>query len=249
MKEKSTLHFTNINIHRDQHLDTVNDFLRREDPDVACMQEIPKKDLLSIAAVCDMDYRFVTMGAVSSHPESVPFEVGIAIFWKKHLTLRGVAALSYRNRPQIITFEKFPSISYARILLHVLLEEEGRRFHVGTTHFTWTPDGSASDEQRTDIHALLGLLGDARRGDGLLLAGDFNAPRGGEIFSMLAAEYRDNLPSDVRSTIDPKLHRAAPLILAVDTIFSTPEYLVDNVKVHTGVSDHCALTANVSRVL
>lgn len=32
-------------------------------------------------------------------------------------------------------------------------------------------------------------------------------------------------------------------------IFSIPEYSVHDVVVHEGVSDHCALSANVSRVL
>jgi len=48
------------------------------------------------------------------------------------------------------------------------------RFTIGNTHFPWTPDGSASDDQREACDRLIGLLGERP----VVLCGDFNAPRG-----------------------------------------------------------------------
>ena len=116
------------------------------------------------------------------------------------------------------------------------------RFTIGTTHFPWTPDGSASDHQRQACDQLLAVLGHRE----LLLCGDFNAPRGGEIFTRLAIHWHDNIPANYTTSIDPKLHSAGPLQLMVDGVFSTPCYQIRDVVLHQGVSDHCAITAKVS---
>ena len=115
------------------------------------------------------------------------------------------------------------------------------RFTIGNTHFPWTPDGSASDDQREACDRLIGLLGERP----VVLCGDFNAPRGGEIFSRLAAHWRDNIPARYTSSIDPNPHRAGRLPLMVDAAFSTDHYRVRNVAMHEGVSDHCAITADI----
>jgi endonuclease/exonuclease/phosphatase family metal-dependent hydrolase len=83
----------------------------------------------------------------------------------------------------------------------------------------------------------------------IILCGDFNAPRGREIFSRLAKRWHDNVPLHYVTSIDPKLHRAGPLQLMVDGVFSTTDYRVRNVVLHQGVSDHCAITADIAATL
>lgn len=119
-------------------------------------------------------------------------------------------------------------------------------FRIGTTHFTWTPDGEADEVQRTDIESLFAVL--EKQGD-IIFTGDFNAPRGKEIFSRLAERYHDNVPSEYTTSIDSTLHRAGDLPHMVDGIFSTSGYAVQNVRMVCGVSDHCALVAEVRKVL
>ena len=79
-----------------------------------------------------------------------------------------------------------------------------------------------------------------------MLCGDFNAPRGGEIFGLLAQKYKDNVPQKYTTSIDGILHRAGPLPFMVDGLFSTPGYTVSHVEMVCGISDHCALIANVA---
>jgi endonuclease/exonuclease/phosphatase (EEP) superfamily protein YafD len=119
----------------------------------------------------------------------------------------------------------------------------GDTFTIGTIHFPWTDGGRTSDFQRTACDTLLRLL----KGCRLVLCGDFNAPRGREIFGRLAAQWTDHIPPMHATSIDPVLHRAGPLQLMVDGVFSTDDYSVSEVMLHQGVSDHCAVTAHVGK--
>ncbi len=124
------------------------------------------------------------------------------------------------------------------------LMHAGRTYRIGVTHFTWSTNGDITDEQRADFARLKRVLSEF---PDYLLCGDFNAPRGREMFAIFQDELglEDHLPPHVRSTLDPVLHRVGHLQLAVDTIFATPEYRVTGVEVLEGVSDHKALLATV----
>ena len=50
-----------------------------------------------------------------------------------------------------------------------------------------------------------------------------------------------------RTSLDPVLHRAGPLQLMVDGVFSTDDYSVSEVTLHQGVSDHCAITCTIGK--
>ena len=78
-----------------------------------------------------------------------------------------------------------------------------------------------------------------------MFCGDFNAPRGGEVFDQLASHYSDCVPPEITTTIDQELHRAKGLQYVVDSIFSTDQYRLEDVRVQSGVSDHCALIGRV----
>ena len=47
-----------------------------------------------------------------------------------------------------------------------------------------------------------------------------------------AAHWHDNIPEGYTSSIDPALHKAGPLPLMVDGLFSTPDYRVVDVVMH-----------------
>lgn len=82
----------------------------------------------------------------------------------------------------------------------------------------------------------------------LILAGDFNAPRGGEVFGTIAARYKDNIPPEYKTSIDGGLHRAGKLEYMVDGLFTTPQYIASKVRLIDGVSDHMAIVAEINRV-
>jgi endonuclease/exonuclease/phosphatase family metal-dependent hydrolase len=125
------------------------------------------------------------------------------------------------------------------------IKKDNKIFHVGTAHLPVTERGSVTEYQREALQGFLSVLENEKE---IVFVGDFNAPRGGEIFSAIAAKYTDNVPQEYLSSLDPKLHRAGPIDRMVDGIFSTPHYSVSDVRMESGVSDHCALVATVTKI-
>ena len=79
----------------------------------------------------------------------------------------------------------------------------------------------------------------------LVLCGDFNAPRNGEIQSLIKKAYKDNTPRHWSTTIDPHLHRISGLRAVVDGVFSSPAYQITNVRCRFGVSDHALIGCRI----
>jgi endonuclease/exonuclease/phosphatase family metal-dependent hydrolase len=243
-KRTSALMLASINIERSRHLARVIAFLSNVGADVVCLQELVEEDLHEI---CDrLDFPLHAYVPMMRHPGEGRLRLtGVGILAR--VELRQTETVHYAGNGSgydpfdISTADsKVRTSRYSVALAEVLVGAAA--FTIGCTHFPWTPDGSASDHQRRACDRLCELLADRQ----LVLCGDFNAPRGGEIFSRLASHWRDNVPTRYLTSIDPKLHRDAPLERMVDGVFSTSGYRVGNVVMHEGVSDHCALTAEIS---
>jgi hypothetical protein len=81
----------------------------------------------------------------------------------------------------------------------------------------------------------------------MALFGDFNAPRGKEIFSIFTEKLKDNIPLNYETSLDENLHRAGKLTYMVDGCFTTPEYVASDVELRFGVSDHAAVLATITK--
>ena len=239
----STLQLLQLNIERSKHFDHILPFLKEHAPEVLCIQEIYEYDVPRFEAVGYYSY-FAPMNIRQEGDEGGV--QGVALFstipMQKNWTIQyggpeGPLPTYQGETPQAKHDTQRFIAAFADI------DTNGTVFRIGTTHFPWTPDGSASDFQRADMRRLLSTLADT---NSFVFTGDFNAPRGGEVFSMLASRYRDNVPTAYTSSIDGSLHKAGPLPYMVDGIFSSPEYRVSNMRMYTGVSDHCALMATIS---
>ncbi|HEV3245246.1 MAG TPA: endonuclease/exonuclease/phosphatase family protein [Candidatus Paceibacterota bacterium] len=246
------IRLVSLNIERSKHLDLVIPFLQEQRADVVCLQELMERDIPTFSEALGSEAFF---SYYTTHPaEGRPGRFGTGIFSRSPAADKD--ALYYWGDPQHmrqfdLTNARTKRESECRAVSFVDLEKDGERFRIATTHFTWTPDGNADDNQRADMNKLLTIL--AGLGE-FVLSGDFNAPRGGEIFSMLAQRYKDNIPSEYKTSIDLDLHRAAKIASEhmdekmVDGLFSTPQYAVSQVELHVGISDHLAITATISRV-
>ncbi|MCD8527023.1 hypothetical protein LRY65_02295 [Candidatus Woesebacteria bacterium] len=124
----------------------------------------------------------------------------------------------------------------------VEVEQEGKKYRIANTHLTWTPNGSVTEEQ---LAAARNMLQHLKKYEALILVGDFNAPRGKETFQLLADTYTDNIPPEATSSLDPELHRAGPLPYMVDGVFTTSGYRVEHISLHTGISDHQGIVADI----
>lgn len=232
-----------LNVERSKHLDRFIPFLKAQTPDIVCLQELTADDIPRIQSATGLAHCHYVPMAV--HPlDRKTFGAGILArkpFWKTDGVMyagTGEGTLLFdRSSPE----SRLETCRY--VVAMVDLTVAGHLLTVGTTHFPWTPDGHSRPFQTEAVQAMTAALRDAP----IILTGDFNAPRGGAVFAEMARVWRDCVPPDVTTSLDPELHRAGPLDLMVDGIFASHHFRVDDVRLHTGVSDHQALSADVSR--
>jgi endonuclease/exonuclease/phosphatase family metal-dependent hydrolase len=239
------LALASVNIERSRHLSRVATFLRAQAPEVVCLQELVRDDLAALADGLGYQHRFYIPMCRFPEPGG-PRTLGVGILSQHAFaSTEGVRYSGGGSGTDVLDRSsedaRFQTNRYSVALVGIALGAE--TFTIGTTHFPWTDNARTGDFQRTACDSLLRLL----NGRSLVLAGDFNAPRGEEIFSRLAAQWTDHIPATQTTSLDPVLHRAPHLRLMVDGVFSTDDYSVSGVALHQGVSDHCAITALVAK--
>lgn len=233
-----------MNIEGDKHLAEVVGLIERERPEVVCLQEVFEKDFKTFLDKFKMRGMF-TPTVFIDEPGKPRFRkrgvFGIAMMGK----LPGKFGSDYyfKRRPKELPKYRGKPNAVNRALVW---QEIDKGPTVASTHFTWSKGGKATEKQRKELKGLIKLLVNKVRPD--VLCGDFNAPRGGEIWGRLAKKFVDNIPPAVRTTLNPKLHYANGVELVVDGFFTAPEskYRVKSIKLIGGVSDHLAIATVVN---
>lgn len=236
------IRFISANIERDRHIDKIRNLIQKENPDVICFQEIMQDKAQVLASA----FGYFCLFTPTTRHEMVDDQwEGIAVlsrypFYDIHLHQYA----GPNETPAVFT--KFPvSVLHQtrRYLLQVVdLRIENKMYRFANTHFTWSPDGQADEFQRLHLKQMLAYL---QTYPSFILSGDFNAPRGREIFSTIAEHYKDNIPHHYETSLDKDLHRCGYLPYMVDGLFSTPDYKIREVELVFGVSDHAAIRAIV----
>ncbi len=228
-----------INIERHKHIERVVEFLKKENPDVICLMEVCESDVVILAGE---SYPFRVYAPNDVMPESEGRgTTGVAILSKKPIEW---SEKFYCNEADRAYLEKPGLGTHAPILVLAKIGD----LQIGAVHFSWTANGSVDERQRKHTDILLEYL--STKGE-LVLCGDFNIPRGNEMYQKLLTNYQDNIPTEIETTLDPKLHRAnfetpGKLKFVVDYVWSTPTYEVSEVRVEQGVSDHCGVVCEAS---
>lgn len=245
----SVLKLVSLNIERSKHLDRVLPFLERERPDVFCVQELHEVDIPHFEKVVGPCAAFAAVTRHFADPPSIEeLVMGSAIFTRHSVVSQKI--VYYRGSQAHALSAPAKEIMEDIPLVVCDAELDGTIYRSITTHFTWTQGGAPTEQQRIDVRALVAILGQS--GD-FVLCGDFNAPRGGEIWTMLTETYHDNIPPEYKTSLDVNLHRAGkgkPHELAnkmVDGLFTTPGYRASNVRLEFGVSDHAAIIAAIEK--
>lgn len=236
------LKLISVNIERSKHLSRVLPFIETEKPDVLCVQELMEYDIPALESVMGTRAHYAPM---SRHPaEDRMGMIGIAIFSTQASSAESRYYVNDGPPEQVFDFASAATkhATEAHVLALARVHDGAHEIAIGTTHFTWTPDGEADDFQRADLAALFAVLPNE-----IALCGDFNAPRGREIFSRIAERYRDNIPAEYATSIDGDLHRAGHLPYMVDGLFTTPHYAAKDVRLVKGVSDHMAIVATIEK--
>lgn len=234
--------FVSINIELSRHLERVRDFLQKEKPDFVCIQELMEVDIPFFTNEFGYNHYFSAMSRKQLNDASWN---GIGIF--SPYPLINPQTFQYGGIQEIPGVFDMTTVLTKRksqryLLQTCQIEKANKLYTIGNTHFTWTPNGQADEYQREDLNNLLNFL---KQHEPLIFAGDFNAPRGREIFSKISEAYRDNIPAHYQTSLDENLHRCGYLPYVVDGLFSSPEYKVSDVELVFGVSDHAAVKAVV----
>jgi len=253
------LSLVSVNIEGRMHLDRVMPFVKAQQLDVLCIQELCEPDLEAFGQVIGGTGFFMPMMRL---PEGVratggqgPVTLGVGIVSRFPITSHRI---HYYHRASETTPE-FDNATveskHATQNLGVLvadIEKEGVQYRIATTHFTWTPrSGEPDDFQRADAKKLLELI--SPEGE-FAFCGDFNAPRGGEIDALFTEHWREQIPVEYTTSIDVSLHRNGQKNpddfdnLMVDHFFTTPSYAAHDVRLTFGVSDHAAIVGKLEKL-
>ncbi|MEK9151505.1 MAG: endonuclease/exonuclease/phosphatase family protein [Patescibacteria group bacterium] len=231
-----------INIEGEKHIGRVLDFIHREKPDVLCLQELLERDVPVFEKALDARGIFAPMGILPIRDaEEI---IGVGIFSRLPMSDRQSHHYArYGDRLRLWTDETANPVD--RMLLSTTITVDATPYTIATTHFTWTPDGEATERQRKDLPALLAVLAEY---DEILFCGDMNAPRGREIFDTIAKRYQDHIPPEYLTSLDPEFHRIkGKKHRMVDGLFSSQHYRAEDVRLQSGISDHMAIIATIQK--
>ena len=243
------LRIASINIERSKHLHRVEAFLQTTKPDVLCLQELCARDIPFFEGLIGNKLHYAPMTLHPAEEELETIGVGL-IGWAD---LSDVTTTYYHgNGNTIIPMQNVTENGHmyadTNTIANAVLAGTCQGFRMATTHLNVTAHGQSSSAQIASATKLIAVAeSEAQREGGLLLTGDFNAPRGRETFSLIASHFTDGVPTSYTTSIDGTLHRAGPIPFMVDGLFHTPTYKLTNATLHTGVSDHCALTCTLSK--
>ncbi len=239
----------NINVERNKHLDKVINFLQKEDADVVCFQEMMDVSVQKVSDALKMKSSFTPFAILQGWSDECCVDGnkwGVAILTKNEHKVLGEKLYQGDGKMRIYENGKWKSSNHDLISRFVLLVKayvDENEYVVGTTHFTYTPDGLPDSFQEKSADNLLDSL---REYENMILCGDFNVPRKiNKIYKKIKEEFKDNIPLEYDSSLDPKMHRAKGLKRMVDYVWSRGNHVVSNVGLKTGVSDHCAVVADV----
>ena len=243
-----------INIEGHRHLDRVIPFIQQQlaknpGPVVVNLQEVYAVDLPILEHQTGLTGHFVPMANVtvtSIHQSHALGEWGLAQLYSPEFSSQQESYYVGGSGHELPVFfaNEDPNAMW-RAVSWVRGKLAEKSYTIATTHFTWSPQGQATELQKKNLQGLLKIVTEL---PDLVITGDFNAPRGGEIFAQLATQFKDNIPPEITTTIDGQFHKAGQLEFVVDGFFSSEVYQVTQAQVISGVSDHQALVGLVERV-
>jgi hypothetical protein len=241
-----SLHLLDLNIENDKHVDLVLPFFKKINPEVLVIQELFEDFVEPFSQQLKMECVFTPLclknRKIDNQNKSIRW--GQAIFTnQKIIQSKSIFYVGSENNIKLFDIDNQRETRF-KALTVVNIKKASSVFTVGTSHFTAATSKLTTDEQREDFIKLKTVLASF---PDIILTGDFNTPRGGEIYSQLSRMYKDNFPPEYTTSIDKNFHRDGDIQCVVDGLFTTPQYSVSQIKIHDGVSDHFAIEAAISR--
>jgi len=240
--------FFQLNIYMGKWLDNLIDYLKKEDFDILCFQEVSGGRISfhrdnTFQKIIDLGYD----GEISVNWRLKGYEhsfIGNATFFKRSFTLLEKTEVWLREYREIEDPKNRESRNDPKASLSLLLEKGGVKLRVVNAHLAWTPTPHDSKEkirQATLFYEYLKTIKSP-----FLITGDFNVEKHTEVVKMINKIGR-NLTSEnnVTNTLNSRLHKAPHLFppgLAVDYIYISKDIKVEKFEViDQDLSDHLGL--------
>ncbi|MFZ2200069.1 MAG: endonuclease/exonuclease/phosphatase family protein [Microgenomates group bacterium] len=240
-----SIKLVSVNIEGQKHLDKIREFLAREKADVVCMMEVFEDTLDGLS--CDYPYVESAWGYLADQDREKVIEGrrrwGEVIMSKYPLHNVNKTYLGPYDKNHLAIHGQD---THAPVLIVADVISPNGTYKIATVHGTWTKGGLVNERQRSEMGKIIQILS----GQEVVLCGDFNIPRGNELYKIFAENFKDNIPNEVQTTLDPVLHygnreEVGRLKFVVDYAWSTKRYKVLEVQIVSGVSDHCALVCTI----
>lgn len=238
-----------LNVEFDKHHDVILPFLKKEDPDVVCLQELLEADFEMFKKELGMSGTYKPIEYIWFPHYGGPQDIrqGAAIFAKNFIEAGYEYYVGSEENINHNFKDYFADESLHKnnvLLVAKVADKNGVEFTIATTHFTLTQNGESTPLQLENLDKLFALLSNFPE---IVFVGDMNAPRGFETFTRLSKKYKDNIPAEYKTSIDVTIHRNGMNCAErmVDGLFTTPDYTASNVKLVNGLSDHMAIVADV----
>lgn len=242
--QPNVITIVSVNIEGDNHLDRIIPFLEKLTPDVVCLQECFAADLEVLKFHHLPHSTFCSLASVLL-PNSVRLspkgEWGLAIL-SSHPFSHTSEDYYQKNRTSLPKLDDKNPNTVNRAVQFAILNTQTLKIKIANTHFTWSSAGQITAGQRDDFQKMLAILDNSRPD---ILCGDFNTPRGKQLYSLLEERYLSAVPDSISSTIDQHLHRIPDIQLVVDGVFVDKKHQIISSKVYDGVSDHTAIVTQI----
>jgi endonuclease/exonuclease/phosphatase family metal-dependent hydrolase len=258
VKPKESFKVATLNLWGGQRLDSAIKILREEKPNVLMLQEVRKDPFMlrNIRQALDMQSMvFAPMGSYCGPEKMGQALTGVAILADKELSEDKIHPLGEFNHDPKTAGRFWPEYNdrpLNSVLLTALYPLKDGLVRVATTHGAWVPkadSGEVSVMQKLQT-AMMKEYFLTYPDHPIVFGADFNRQVNTAAFCELSPLLRSVLPASVRSTIDP-VHIANKegftLELAVDTICISESLVASDVRVVSGLSDHCMVVATISR--
>ncbi len=240
-----------INIEAQKHLDRVIPFIKVENPDVLCLQEVCDCNLQLFASL-GYTGEFLPSSMITVNDNSMTY--GTALL-SKH-SMKNFLSYYFRGSKEAVRAYKDEEIlcTQQKALLFASVLINGETYNIATTHFTWALNGrGASPEQIIDMEKFLHFTSTL---EPHILCGDFNTSRQhSSLYKSLLLHYTDTIPDSYTSSLDRTYHRVGndPTkqylfdSLMIDYVFTQPPYKATDVRLQFGLSDHAGIVATITK--
>ena len=233
-----------LNTNRNSPLQNQRDLIERIIPDVICLQEMREDYFFEWLEIFESRGIFAPQWYEYMEEECVNVGSAIITTWKDS----DFENHYYRGNSDSIPFFNGGNIEQAaipRALQTATINVGGDTYQVANLHFTWAPNGIPSQTQINDAYKVSKILEKLKQ---FVLCGDFNTPVGSEAFRIMRSSATLAEVVDCDSTIDPNFHYEKNLKIVVDALLFTEPYMLNDIQLICGVSDHCALMANMEKM-